>query len=894
MSSLLRLALRATAVHSLLAALPPAFAQCDHWQAGFGVPGSDGFVGPLHGFRDASGPSLFVGGSFSTVDGVATGRSARWDGASWTALPTAVNEVATSFSTFDDGAGAAVYATLQTRNSVRVARWTGAGWVDITSPVGVTANGYAILYGTLDDGSGPALYLGGAFQVVNGVSAPQLARWNGTTWQGFGVGPGSDNGVPFVFNAGAGPALHFVARATNGVFQRWNGVAWLPALPTLPGQVADVEVFDDGTGPALYACGYLAIGPPSTNTAVARLSGSTWTGLIAPHTFAVDLRAHDFGAGAVLCAGITDYSATSFTSSTSVQAWNGAIWSPIGGGMHPDDGRSRVTQLTSLDLGAGAQLIAGGSFDSAGDAGAFNLARWNGNAWASLGTQDGVGAEIRAFTVHDDGSGPALYAGGSFQAAGTVAAPGVARWSAATSSWSAVGASSFTPVDVRALAVFDDGSGFALYAGGHGSLQRWNGSAWSIVSGPASVTIDALAVADLGAGPRLCAGGDFVSIGGVPASGVAAFDGASWTPLGAGFASGAPALGVHDDGSGPALYAAERHPSRVHRWNGTSWTLVGNGFDGPIYVLATHDDGHGEALYAGGQFDFVFGSNAIWNVARWRGGAWSAVGSGLGYSNGHHVDALLSHDDGNGPALYACGNFTVTAGSSVPMRRAAKWNGTVWTEIGGGIEPNAFGVGENVRALASFLDAATGAPALFAGGDFARAGGIVSNGFAEWIACFPVGSTFCAGDGTGTACPCTNGGLGRGCRNSLNVSGALLSSSGVARLSADAVTLTLSGATNQLALFLQGSERDNAGLGTLVFDGVRCVGGTIVRLSAKLASSGMATYPAAGELPISVRGHVPADGATRYYQAFFRDPLAVWCPPATANWSNGVALSWVP
>ncbi|TVQ64130.1 MAG: hypothetical protein EA378_00145, partial [Phycisphaerales bacterium] len=88
--------------------------------------------------------------------------------------------------------------------------------------------------------------------------------------------------------------------------------------------------------------------------------------------------------------------------------------------------------------------------------------------WASLtGQEIGVSGAIRAMAVFNDESGPALYAGGSFTTAGGVEVNRVARWNG--SAWSALEGPSGIGVNgtVRALAVFDDGSGPALYAGGY-------------------------------------------------------------------------------------------------------------------------------------------------------------------------------------------------------------------------------------------------------------------------------------------------------------------------------------------------------------------------------------------------------------------------------------------
>lgn len=51
-------------------------------------------------------------------------------------------------------------------------------------------------------------------------------------------------------------------------------------------------------------------------------------------------------------------------------------------------------------------------------------------------------------------------------------------------------------------------------------------------------------------------------------------------------------------------------------------------------------------------------------------------------------------------------------------------------------------------------------------------------------------------------------------------------------------------------------------------------------------------YPLAGDLPLSVRGAIPAAGATRYDQAFYRN-LAGPCN-ARSNRTNAVAVTWVP
>jgi len=113
--------------------------------------------------------------------------------------------------------------------------------------------------------------------------------------------------------------------------------------------------------------------------------------------------------------------------------------------------------------------------------------------WQGVLGPAGVYGLVRAVTVFDDGSGPALYAG--VEAAGS---GGILRWDGAD--WSAVGDGLGEPAEVHALQVYDDGSGLALYAAGNfagGGFARWDGASWTALPGASSAdTIRTLTVYD--------------------------------------------------------------------------------------------------------------------------------------------------------------------------------------------------------------------------------------------------------------------------------------------------------------------------------------------------------------------------------------------------------------
>lgn len=158
---------------------------------------------------------------------------------------------------------------------------------------------------------------------------------------------------------------------------------------------------------------------------------------------------------------------------------------------------------------------------------------------------------------------------------------------------------------------------------------------------------------------------------------------------------------------------------------------------------------------------------------------------------------------------------------------------------------------------------------------------------------FPLGSAFCIGDGTTLPCPCGNDspvGSSSGCLNSSGVGGHL-SATGTASVASDSAKLWASGMTGASCVFFQGSAQ---GAPVVVDDGIGCVAGSIVRLGTKALSAGASTYPQAGDATISLRGAIPAAGGTYYYQCFYRNASASFCPPATSNRTNGVAVSWTP
>ncbi|MBI4580787.1 MAG: hypothetical protein HY718_13855 [Planctomycetes bacterium] len=299
-----------------------------------------------------------------------------------------------------------------------------------------------------------------------------------------------------------------------------------------------------------------------------------------------------------------------------------------------------VRTLLSSTTDAGPVLYAGGDFTTAGGVPANHVARFDGTSWAGLAT--GLDGTVWTLAVVDLGTGPALYAGGDFLTADGMPVNHIARWDG--ENWQPL--DSGTDGGVFALIAFDNGSAPALYAGGQftraggvnaKNVARWDGTAWSrlgngLTKSPVSM-VRALAVYDAGTGPQLYAGGLFSS----PAQNIARWNGASWSGLGAGASGTVNALTVFDDGAGPALYvggffiSAGNLPDarRVARWNGSLWSALAKGLgDYPVWALTVFNDGSGPSLYTGGQFTKA-DTLEVRHVARWRNGHWSPLASSI-------------------------------------------------------------------------------------------------------------------------------------------------------------------------------------------------------------------------------------------------------------------------
>ncbi|MDP2335268.1 MAG: SdrD B-like domain-containing protein [Bacteroidota bacterium] len=313
--------------------------------------------------------------------------------------------------------------------------------------------------------NGADLYVGGKFNTVGGVSAINIAKWNGYSWSALGsglVGYSANTLAVFGGELYAGGSFNTAGGVSANLIAKWDGINW----STL------------GSGLVGYSANTLAM-----------IGGNLYVG------------GNFWNAG-----GIT---------ANSLAKWDGSNWSAIGTGIGAN---GEVNALAVM----GGNLYAGGDFSTIDGVSANKIAKWDGTSWSSLGSgiNNGTNGRVRALAV----IGSTLYASGYFTTAGGLPSTSyIAKWDG--TSWSSCGLGIIGNGHVSALnAVGSDlyaGGNFRTAAGGANAndIAKWDGTSWSTIGANLNANANALAMV----GNDLFVGGDFTTAGGVNANNIAKY-----------------------------------------------------------------------------------------------------------------------------------------------------------------------------------------------------------------------------------------------------------------------------------------------------------------------------------------------------------------------------------
>lgn len=254
-------------------------------------------------------------------------------------------------------------------------------------------------------------------------------------------------------------------------------LGWVPnsGLPATGYAIANAATLwdSDGAGPAqpkLVVGGTFTLPAPigATNIAVQELTTGLWSALPG-WTFGSVTALAALPNGELWAAGNPGFGGTSYQ--YVVARWNGTAWQTM------TVANERIFSMLAARNG---DLYIGGAFTGINSLGlALGIARWNGSTWSVPGSGMGSFAFVAALAELPNGD---VVAGGSFSSAGGVPTPGIARWSG--TAWSALG-SGFGGL-VVALAVAENGD---LYAGGSftNGVGRWDGTVWSLLGSASSI-----------------------------------------------------------------------------------------------------------------------------------------------------------------------------------------------------------------------------------------------------------------------------------------------------------------------------------------------------------------------------------------------------------------------
>ena len=316
-----------------------------------------------------------------------------------------------------------------------------------------------------------------------------------------------------------------------------------------------------------------------------------------------------------------------------VSRHDGGAWHPLPGVFEPApfDIEARDAAVLADLVTFDGRLHAAGRFETIDGTDFNSIGAWDGSGWLPLGEglppQFGQPVQARAMEVYDDGSGEKLVVGGFFELdlefVDGIRADAVSVWDGDqwTETFAATLALSVPQAGVQDMVVYDDGNG-----------------------------------------PQLIVAGVFDTIGGAPASGIAAWNGAGWTGLSDSTSASLGAISV-------------------------------------TYPFITSLAVFGGELYAAGLFTEIDGVQAE-GIARWNGQTWSALGGDVQplVSGNEWISTLAVASGSGGSLLVAGGNISFGGSDGAIAGNLAAWDGSRWAPIG--LAPGDYaGPGGEIRAL---------------------------------------------------------------------------------------------------------------------------------------------------------------------------------------------------
>ncbi len=407
---------------------------------------------------------LVVSGRFEQAGEIATSNIARWNGVAWRELGAGLNDQVRALEATEDAVYAAGRFTMagdQWANGI--AKWNGSQW----EPLGAGISSWRVSMAEIDG----RLYVGGRFRIGENLS--YLAKWQDGTWSsvddsGTGAvfhsthtgGCGAQDAVADlvamdsdVYAAGTFRLLSGESEISTGI-AHWDGADWSPVES--PVGHTPQRLFTNGTN--LFAIGYFgregaAISDTADSWDIAKWDGRKWTflgsrlfGSVSALAWYED-RLHVAGRLSV------DASHDSGTEAYYLLRLDDDGWTPLARKLA--NTKRYTAEIADLEVFQG-ELYAGGAFITIDGIAANQIAKWNGERWASVG--NGVTDYVRDLASTAD----SLYVSGNFANGEAVA------------KWDGIHWDLLAPIEDAELIPHKN----QLYAASWRQVHRWNGLAW--------------------------------------------------------------------------------------------------------------------------------------------------------------------------------------------------------------------------------------------------------------------------------------------------------------------------------------------------------------------------------------------------------------------------------
>jgi hypothetical protein len=527
--------------------------------------------------------------------GVAQTLAVHWDGTAWRIVgspnssATQNNSLAgvTCASTSDCWA-VGVYFNAGAKQTF-VQHWNGNSWSIVTSPNRPAQNN--VLSGVACTSSSECWAVGHS---ENGTAAQTLIeRWDGSTW----TIVASPNILPVQFDflsavtcastSDCWAVGNYIAGGnTQTLIEHWDGSSWTIVVSPNLGDAETTNALYGVTcseGVNCWAVGISRTGPGAFRTLIERWNGTSWSIVTSPNT---DAAQNNILNGVSCSSGSNCWAAGSLNTGsifqTLIEQWNGSSWQIV------SSPNSRATETTNVlsgtSCGSTSECWAVG-YSWTGSVYRTLIERWNGNFWTIVPSPNTGATDNNSLGGVSCASASDCWAVGS-SSNGTVAQALIERWDG--TAWSIVASPVTLPNGLTAVTCVSTSDCWAVgsYLGGNTNqtlIERWNGMSWSIVISPntrpaQSNTLSAVSCAsasDCWAVGTYVNGSTFQTL-------IERWDGTSWTISTSPNSSatqnnllrGVTCTSALDCWAAGYYWNGGAFQTLLEHWNGSSWLIV--------------------------------------------------------------------------------------------------------------------------------------------------------------------------------------------------------------------------------------------------------------------------------------------------------------------------------